>query len=412
MAGFLRVEAAGGLVLLVAAVVAVVWANSRWSGSYETVWSTDLAVRLGSWELVRDLRGWVNDGLMVLFFLVVGLEIKYELVAGELRDPRAAAVPIMAAVGGMVVPAAIYAGFNAGGPGAAGWGIPMATDIAFALGVVALLGGRIPAPARVYLLTLAIVDDIGAVVVIGLFYSHGVSPVWLAAALAGVGGVVVLRRLRVWSVYPYLLAGGFIWLATEVAGLHAAIAGVVLGLLTPALPLLDERRARRYARRTAPQRLDAEHVRRLRFLLGESVPVAERLQHALHPWSAFVVLPIFALANAGINLGGGVLIEAVTSPVTLGVILGLVVGKPVGVLATSWLAVRLGLGRLPVATSWGQLAGLATVAGIGFTVSLFVTALAFPAHDTVQADARLGILAASLAAALLGAATLLATSRR
>jgi Na+:H+ antiporter, NhaA family len=411
VAKFLRVEAAAGIVLLVAAIVALVWANA-WPESYEAVWHTELAVRLGPWELMRDLREWVNDGLMVLFFLVVGLEIKYELVEGELRDPRAAAVPIMAAAGGMIVPAAIYVAFNAGGPGMAGWGIPMATDIAFALGVVALLGRRIPAPARVFLLTLAIVDDIGAVLVIGVFYSHGFSAGWLTAAMVAMAAMVVMRRLRVWSLYPYLLAGGFVWLATEVSGVHAAIAGVAIGLLTPARPLLHERRARRYARRIVPARMDAENVRRLQFLFGESVSVAQRLQHALHPWSAFLVLPIFALANAGVDLDAGVLAQAATSPVTLGILFGLVIGKPVGVLVTTWLAVRLGLGRLPGGTNWGMITGLAAVAGIGFTVSLFITGLAFPGQDLAQADARIGILAGSLIAAVFGGLTLLNSTRR
>jgi NhaA family Na+:H+ antiporter len=255
------------------------------------------------------------------------------------------------------------------------------------------------------------VDDIGAVVVIGVFYRGDMSPRWLVAALGAVAGIVLLRLLRVWSLYPYVLVGAFLWLATELAGVHAAIAGVVLGLLTPARPLLNERQARRYARRTAPHRLDAEQVRRLRFLLGESVPVAERLGHAIHPWSAFVVLPVFALANAGIDLSGEVVARAATAPVTLGVVAGLVVGKPVGVLATSWLAVRLGLGRLPAHTTWGVLTGLAVLAGIGFTVSLFITDLAFPPESPAQAEARLGILAASLAAAVLGASVLLASAR-
>ncbi|WP_236700540.1 Na+/H+ antiporter NhaA [Allosalinactinospora lopnorensis] len=412
VAAFLRVEAAGGIVLLMAAVVALAWANSPWSASYEALWTTDVALRIGSWELAQEAREWVNDGLMVLFFLAVGLEIKYELVSGELRDPRSAAVPIVAALGGMVVPAALYAALNTGGEGSAGWGIPMATDIAFALGVVALLGRRIPAPARVFLLTLAIVDDIGAVAVIGIFYTEDLSLAWLGAAVAGVAAIVVLRRLRVWSLYPYLLAGGFLWLATELSGVHATIAGVVLGLLAPAKPLLDEERARRYARESAPEQFDAADVRRYRFLLGESVPVAERLEYFLHPWSSFVVLPVFALANAGIDLSAEVLGDAAASAVTAGVLLGLVVGKPLGILSASWLTVRLGLGQLPSSMTWGVLSGLAMLGGIGFTVSLFIAGLAFPPGSLPEADAKVGILAASCLAALLGAATLLAASRR
>lgn len=316
-------------------------------------------------------------------------------------------VPVAAAVGGLVVPAAIYASLNLGGEGAAGWGIPMATDIAFALGVLALLGRRIPAAARLFLLTLAIVDDIGAVAVIGVFYTDRLSLGWVAAALAGVAAILLLRRARVWSFHPYLVAGGFVWLATELSGIHATIAGVALGLLAPAKPLLDEDRARRYARESAPSRLDAREVRRYRFLLAESVPVAERLGDALHPWTSFVVLPIFALANAGIALH----IEP-PLPVTIGVVLGLVLGKPVGVLAGSWLALRFGGGRLPPGVGWGILAGVGGLAGIGFTVSLFITDLAFPHGSAAATDAKVGVLAGSAAAALLGAALLLGSSRQ
>ncbi|MGH3682518.1 MAG: Na+/H+ antiporter NhaA, partial [Natronosporangium sp.] len=355
VAAFLRVEAAGGIVLLGATIAALVWANSGWSGSYETVWSTDVELRVGAYALVEDLRHWVDNGLMALFFLVVGLEIKQEMSSGELRDPRAAVVPIAAAAGGMVVPALVYAGLNAGGDGAAGWGIPMATDIAFALGVVLLFGSRLPPAARVFLLTLAIVDDVGAITVIGTFYTDDLSPGWAVAALGGVVAILLLRRVRVWSFYPYLLAGGFVWVATYLSGIHATIAGVVLGLLTPAKPLLDQAQARRYARDSAPQELDAGAVRRYRFLLGESVPVAERLEHTLHPWSSYLVLPLFALASAGIDLRGGVLGDAAGSPITAGVVLGLLVGKPVGVLLAAWLVVRLGLGRLPDGLGWGVL---------------------------------------------------------
>jgi NhaA family Na+:H+ antiporter len=406
------VEAAGGIVLFIAAVAALAWANSPWSGAYEALWTTEVVLEVGGLSLAEDLRHWINDGLMVLFFLVVGMEIKYEITAGELRDPRAAMVPIAAAAGGMVVPAAIYASLNAGGAGAAGWGIPMATDIAFALGVVALLGRRIPASARVFLLSLAIVDDIGAIAVIGVFYSEGLSLAWLGAAVAGVLAIVALRWLRVWSFYPYLLIGGFTWLATYQSGVHATIAGVVLGLLTPAKPLLDEAQARRLARESAPDRLDAKQLRKFQFLLGESVPVAERVEYTLHPWTSYVVLPIFALANAGIDLRGGVLADAPGSAVTVGIVLGLVLGKTVGVLSTSWLAVRLRLGRLPTGVTWPMLTGLSAIAGIGFTVSLFIAGLAFPPGSLIQADAKVGILVGSVIAAAAGAAVLWFGARR
>ncbi|WP_207782038.1 Na+/H+ antiporter NhaA [Phytoactinopolyspora limicola] len=412
VAAFLRIEAAGGVLLLLAATVALIWANSGWSEGYEALWSTELTIRVGDFELTEDLRHWVNDALMALFFFVVGLEIKYELTRGELRDPRSAAVPIVAAFGGMAVPAAIYAAINAGGAGADGWGIPMATDIAFALGVLAVLGRRIPPAARVFLLTLAIVDDIGAISVIAIFYTEQLSLPWLGLALLGILAVIVVRRMRVWSLYVYILLGLFVWIATFQSGVHATIAGVVLGVLTPALPLLDHDQARAYARASAPDQFDPDELRRFRFLLGESVSMAERLERALHPWSSYVVLPVFALANAGIDLRGGVLGDALHSPVTLGVAAGLVVGKTIGVFATSWLVVKCGLGRLPEGTSWSTLSGLSMVAGIGFTVSLFITGLAFGPGATVADEAKVGVLGASIVAATLGALILIVVSRR
>ncbi|NED99214.1 Na+/H+ antiporter NhaA [Phytoactinopolyspora halotolerans] len=412
VAAFLRVEAAGGIILLAAALIALFWANSPWSDTYESFWTTEFTLRIGEYELTEDLRHWVNDALMALFFFVVGLEIKYEMACGELRDPRSAAVPIMAAFGGMVVPAAIYIAFNAGGDGADGWGIPMATDIAFALGVLAVLGRRIPSAARVFLLTLAIVDDIGAITVIAVFYTESISFIWLGLALAGILIIIGLRRIRVWSPYVYITLGMFVWLATFQSGVHATIAGVILGLLTPAKPLLDQAQAKEYARQSLPDELDPSEVRRYRFLLNESISMSERLERALHPWSSYVVLPIFALANAGIDLGGGVLGEALGSPITLGVATGLVVGKTVGVTVTSWLAVRLGWGRLPTGTSWTTMVGLAMVAGVGFTVSLFITGLAFGDGTLPADDAKVGVLGGSIVAASIGAALLILAGRR
>lgn len=412
VAAFLKVEAAGGIVLLAAALTALFWANSAWAETYEQFWTTEVTLEIGQFALAEDLRHWVNDALMAVFFLVVGLEIKYELVCGELRDPRRAAVPIAAALGGMAVPAAIYAVLNATGDGAAGWGIPMATDIAFALGVLAVLGRRIPSPARVFMLTLAIVDDIGAITVIAIFYTADVSLGWLAVAVAGIAAVGVLRRMRVWSLSVYIVIGTVVWLGTYQSGIHATIAGVILGLMAPAKPLLDQQQARAYARQYSPERLSAEALRKYRFLLGESVSVAERLERGLHPWSSYVVLPAFALANAGIDLRGGVLGEALESNVTLGVVAGLVLGKLVGITATSWIAVRLRLGRLPAGIGWDALAGLALVAGIGFTVSLFITGLAFDPVSELAADAKVGVLGGSVIAAGLGVAILLAADAR
>lgn len=412
LAGFFRIEAAGGVVLLLAAITALVWANSPLSESYEQLWNTRVGLQIGSVEIAEDLRHWVNDAVMAVFFFVVGLEIKHEMVAGDLRDPRAAVVPIAAAFGGMAVPALIYVAFTAGSAGSHGWGIPMATDIAFALGVLAVLGKRIPNPARVFMLTLAIVDDLGAITVIAVFYTDDLSMGWLLGAAAGTVAVIVLRLLRVWSMPVYVVLGLIVWFATYESGVHATIAAVVLGLLTPAKPLLDQASARRYARDTAPSELDAQQLRTTRFLLGESVSVAERLQNTLHPWSSYVVLPVFALANAGIYLRDGVLGQAATSMVTLGVAVGLIVGKTLGVMAASWLAVRSGLGRLPERTSWPTMAGLSMVAGIGFTVSLFITGLAFEGNAALAADAKVGVLVGSLIAALLGAAVLVTVHRR
>jgi Na+:H+ antiporter, NhaA family len=411
IAGFLKVEAAGGIVLLFAAVVALVWANSPWAGTYEALWHTEVTLRLGPFELSEDLRHWVNDALMVIFFFVVGLEIKYEIVSGELRDPRAASVPIVAAFGGMAVPALIYAGLNAGGDGAVGWGIPMATDIAFAVGVLGLLGRRIPAPARVFLLTLAIVDDIGAIAVIAVFYTADLSMAWLGVAVLLVLVMLGLRALRVWSMSVYVVTGVGVWFATFQSGVHATIAGVVLGLMAPALSLLDQEQAKGYAREAiADEHLDAGELRRYRFLLGESVPVAERLGARLHPWSSYLVLPVFALANAGIHLGDGALADALASPVTAGVALGLLVGKTVGIAGASWVAVRLGVGRLQEGMTMPIVIGLGAVAGIGFTVSLFVAGLSFADGTQLAANAKVGILAGSVLAALAGSGLLLTTA--
>jgi NhaA family Na+:H+ antiporter len=412
VAEFLRVEAAGGVLLLLAAVVAMVWANSAWADSYDALWHTRLEITVGSFEMAEDLQHWVNDALMVIFFFVVGLEIKYEFVAGHLRDRKAASVPIIAAFGGMAVPALLYYLIAGQGEGASGWGIPMATDIAFAVGVLGLLGRRIPAPARVFLLTLAIVDDIGAIAVIAIFYTADLSFVWLALAGLAFLTVMVLRRLRVWSMPVYVVVGVFAWFATYQSGVHATIAGVVLGMLAPARPLLRESIARRYASRAlADHHFSVEELDRLRFLLRESVPTVARLQNRLHPFSSYVVLPIFALANAGIDLGGGVLGDALESEVTLGIAVGLLVGKVVGITAASWLAIKARLGRLPDRTSWPMMAGLGVVGGIGFTVSLFITGLSFPGNEQLVADAKVGVLGASVLAAVLGSVVLLLSTR-
>ena len=407
---FLRIEAAGGILLLLATVVALVWANSPWSDVYHDILETHISIEVGDLiHLDESILHWINDGLMAVFFFVVGLEIKRELVVGELRNPRAAALPAIAAIGGMVVPAGIYVLFNAGGAEFDGWGIPMATDIAFAVGVVSLLGDRVPSAMKVFLLTLAIVDDIGAIAVIAIFYTDDFSSGWFLTAVAALAVVVVMRLVRIWWIPAYVLVGVFVWLAVFESGIHATIAGVVLGLITPAKPLkpeAEEHDIDDLIRRCVRGDASAPVVRRANFELKEKVSVVERLEDVLHPFSSYVIIPIFALANAGLMLSGDTIGDAVTSPVTLGVVMGLVVGKLVGISAATFIAVKTGIAPLPRAASWIDVIGLAAMAGIGFTVSLFITGLAF--DDPVIADeARIGILAASTIAAVLGTLVLL-----
>lgn len=401
---FLETEAAGATVLLAAAVAALVWANSPWSESYRSLWSTELEVSLGRYVLVDDLRHWVNSGLMAVFFFVVGLEIKRELVQGELRDPRTAAMPVVAALGGMAVPAVVYLLVTAGGDGSRGWGIPMATDIAFAVGVVALIGPRVPAWLKLFLLTLAIVDDIGAIVVIAVFYAGDVDPEFLLAAAGLIGVMLVLRRVGVVWLAPYVLLGSAVWLATQASGVHATVAGVVLGLLAPAQPLIAGAVARQWAGdlsdEPGPAELDA-----MTRLARTAVSPAERLEHLLHPWTSFLVVPLFALANAGVELRAGSFDGPGATGVTVGVVLGLVAGKTVGITAAGWLAVRTGLGRLPEGASWLMVVGVAAISGIGFTVALFVSELAF-VPGPLQDAAKIGVLGASLLAAVIGVGVL------
>ena len=400
---FLATETAGGAALVLAAAVALVWANSPWQAGYERLWSTELGVHLGTWELELDLRGWVNDGLMAIFFLAVALEVKRELLVGELRDRRRAALPVVAAVGGMIVPAAVYLSISSSGAGADGWGIPMATDIAFALGVLALVAPSLPSPARVFLLTLAIVDDIGAILVIAVAYSSSVAPGWLVVAVGIVGAVLVLRRIGLVATPVFVVLGIGLWLAVHESGVHATIAGVVMGLLVPAEPALT----REIVRSRTDELVDVlspEGARNSARLARQSVSQLEWLEHWLHGWSSLLIVPLFALANAGIELTADVLADAATSRVTIGVVVGLVVGKVVGISGASWCAIRLGVAELPQGVTWRHLVGVAAVGGIGFTVSLFIAPLAF--EDPVLVDeAKIGVLAAAVLAT--AAATLL-----
>jgi Na+:H+ antiporter, NhaA family len=409
VARFLQVEAAGGIVLAFATAVALVWANSPWQDSYHALWHTELSIGIGNRVLTEDLEHWVNDGLMVLFFFVVGLEIKREWVTGELRDRRAAVLPAMAALGGMVVPAVVYVLVNAGTDNVGGWGIPMATDIAFALGVVAILGSRVPPALKIFLLTLAIVDDIGAILVIAVFYSKGIESEWLVVGAVVFGAAILLRRANVRYLPVFVLIGVALWFALFESGVHATIAGVIMGLLAPAEAFQTEVETQNVVevldRRPG---ISLDDVRAASFLLRESVSVAERIEDALHPWVSYVVIPIFALANAGITFSSKSF--SGDHRLLVGVVLGLVVGKTVGISAMTWLGVRLGIGRLPAGVGPRHVIGIAVVAGIGFTVALFIAGLAF--DDVASQDqAKIGILIASVLAAVGGAGVLLTAPR-
>jgi NhaA family Na+:H+ antiporter len=372
---FLRTEAAGGVVLLVAALVALVLANSPWADAWEALWATDLGIDVGAERLGMDLHQWVNDGLMVVFFLVVGLEIKRELLLGERREPRTAILPVVAATGGAVLPAIIFLAFNRGGPGMSGWGIPMATDIAFALGVLALVGRGLPSGLRLFLATLAIVDDLIAVLVIALFYTSSLDLLGVAEAVVVLVLLVVANRLGVRSLVVYGALGIALWVGVLVSGVHATVAGVLLAATIPAV--VD----------AAPD--DGRPTRS---------PLM-RLEGLLHPWSAYVVVPLFALANAGVRLEGG--IDAVTGPVGLGIIVGLLVGKPLGIVGSTWLLVRASLAVLPAGVTWRHMASLGVIAGIGFTMSLFIAELA-TLDVAGHRSAKLGVLAATTIAATVG----------
>lgn len=369
---FLAVEAASTILLLLATLLALAWANSPWRGSYAALWHTTLAVRLGGFELALSLEHWVNDGLMALFFFLVGMEIKHELVHGELSSRARAMLPVFGALGGMLAPAAIYASFHPSGPAAPGWGVPMATDIAFAVAALTVFGARVPPGLKVFLLALAIVDDLGAVAVIALFYSHGLSLPALGAATAGLALVLGMQRAGVRAALPYALVGAAVWLATLESGIHATVAGVLLGFLTPASPWQP----------------------------GAPSPL-EKLTEALHPWVAFVVMPVFALANAGVVLEAGSFADPLASRVALAVGLGLLVGKPLGITLLSWLAVRSGVAALPGGVAWLGVLGAGCLGGIGFTMALFITALAFQ-DPALAAASKLGVMLASVLASAAG----------
>ncbi|MBB5785379.1 Na+/H+ antiporter NhaA [Nonomuraea jabiensis] len=399
---FLRTEAGSTTVLLVATVLALLWANSPWGDTYEAFWHTPMGISFGDADFSLDLRHWVNDGLMTVFFFLIGLEVSYEVRLGQLRDRRLIAVPAVAAFGGMLVPAGVYLLLNFGGPGAGGWGVPIATDTAFVLGVLAIVGARCPDPLRAFLLTLAIVDDVLAIMIIAIFYTASLSIPALITAVVLLAAIVTLRWLRIWRAPAYVVLGFALWVATLESGIHPTLVGIALGLLVFVYAPTDQKlllagEAVQEFTSEPSARAAREATRRVQ----RAVSVNERLQLRLHPWSSYVIVPIFALANAGVRLDGETLRAALTSPVSIGVALGLVLGKFVGISLGTWLPLRFGWGILPGNLVWGQLLGGAAVSGIGFTVALFIVDLAFDGSP-VHAQAKIGILAGSLLSALLG----------
>lgn len=412
---FLHIEAASGIVLLMAAAVALIWANSPFAHSYHALWHLPVSLGIGSLTFSQSLHFLINDGLMTVFFLVVGMEIRREIHEGALRDMRQASLPIMAAVGGVVVPALIYLSLNTDPVRQHGWAVPTATDIAFAVGVLALLGRSIPANVRVFLLAVAIIDDIIAVLIIALFYSGGLD--YHGFIVAGLGILMVLgfHRLGIGSAYAYVLPSAITWIGLLMTGAHPTLAGVVLGMMTPVIPLrmrespLDMvmRAAERLRDHDDSTARDAHHMavplKQLRLAQRELLPPVVRVQMALHPWVAFGIMPLFALANAGVSLGGIDLSAAGPQWVMGGVALALVAGKPLGVVGVSWIAVRLGWCRLPPGVSWGGICLIGLLTGIGFTMSIFIAMLAFT-DEAMLGAAKLGVLAGSLVAALVGLA--------
>ena len=413
---FAHTASSGGIVLLLCTAIALAWANSPWGASYHHLWETEVALGAGPFAFRSSLHHLINDGLMAVFFFLVGLEIKREMLIGELASLRKASLPAAAALGGMVVPAALYFALNAGGSGAPGWGIPMATDIAFALGVLALLGDRVPAGLKIFLAALAIVDDLGAVLVIAFFYTEGVSWPTLGAAgvllLLAVGANAAGVR-RPWA---YSLMGVALWAAVLASGVRATIAGVLLAMAIPARTRIDEDEFLRRARQSVEEfgegcgpetnvltnQKQQEAILTLETLCEQAQAPLQAAERKLHGIVAFGIMPLFALANAGVDLTGGDLGAVLASPVTLGVLIGLVLGKPLGITLFSWAAVRLGVAELPRGVSWRLIHGAAWLGGIGFTMSIFVAGLAFPEAPALLTAAKLGVLAASLVAGTCG----------
>lgn len=415
---FFKTSATGGILLIVAAAAAMIAANSPWSAEYHHLWENHIGFSAAGFSIDKSLHHWINDGLMAVFFFLVGLEIKREVLAGELSSVSNASLPLAAALGGMVVPAAVYMAVNAGGPGESGWGMSMATDIAFSLGVLAMLGKRVPAALLVFLAALAIVDDIGGILVIALFYSGGINLTPLAGALGLLVVSFAMNRAGVRSTLPYVLVGIVLWFLLLESGIHATVAGVMLAMTIPAYRdlshgefvakiqeqlrfLTGEHDELNYC----PVELDHEREQAIIVALEDACHKAEaplqHIEHHLHPWVTYAIMPLFAFANAGVELSPEAVSTALLEPVSIGVILGLFFGKQLGILSFSWLSVKLGLSRLPGNIGWKHIWGVSILAGIGFTMSLFIGALAFDDPGMLE-SAKTGILAASLISGVIG----------
>lgn len=411
---FLHKEASGGILLILFTIVALVWANSPFAESYHNFWHTNISINIGQIELEHSLHHWINDGLMVIFFFVVGLEIKRELLAGELSSIKKASLPIAAALGGMIFPAFIYTIFNLGKESASGWGIPMATDIAFVVGILALLGKRVPLALKIFILALAIVDDIGAVLVIAIFYTSQISFISLIIAAALIILLIIMNKLGVRNLLVYSIVGIVLWLAFLKSGVHATVAGVLLAFTIPASSRIntkkffDETNTLINDFDTAGEHGDNVLTNSERLSIVDQIEnnceriltPLQRFEHGLHPWVSFFIMPVFALANAGVTIGAGIT-SALTNPVSLGIILGLFIGKQIGVFSFSYFAVKLKLADAPEGVSWKKIYAASILAGIGFTMSLFIANLAFTSPELLD-TAKVGILSGSLISGIIG----------
>ncbi len=420
---FLAMETASGILLMLTTIIALVWANSSYYYVYEHFIHTPFAFKIGTLNIEKSFQHWVNDGLMVIFFFVVGLEIKRELFLGELSSPRKAALPMFAALGGMVVPASLYALFNVGDVGAQGWGIPMATDIAFAVGVLTLMNRRVPFSLKIFLLALAIVDDLGAVLVIAFFYTDEIARNALGYAAIGFGLISLLKFSGIRKLTVYVLLGILIWFAVLKSGIHATIAGVILGLLTPLEPFYDKDKVLtdidnlssnladelKVTQEEGVQELSDETQHKLEniaeLIHGSHSPLDTWI-HRLHPWVSYFIMPLFALVNAGVHIEGVAFSDFITNNISLGVIVGLFVGKPIGVMLFSYIAVKTNVAELPKGVNWYQMLCVGFLAGIGFTMALFVSNLALSGEPGLETFSKTGILAASVLSAIFGAGLL------